>query len=193
MIAFGGAAPLHAGSASAKNWGFRTPVWCPAGAGVGSAIGFLRAPFSFEATRSQFMRLSRTLDRLWPPIKLLWDLSSQLRPPPLCASCDAQAEIQAQYKVYMRYSGQGWEIPVPFDAATLATISRCWPPFQALFEREYRSPVWPRLSQAMDMWRSPFGRSTPQRLHARSCTAPGRRGQPAPHDDFQEAQSRGSV
>ena len=31
----------------------------PEGAGVGSAIGFLRAPFSFEANRSVFMRLSQ--------------------------------------------------------------------------------------------------------------------------------------
>ena len=28
-------------------------------------------------------------------------------------SCDATADILSDYKVYMRYSGQGWEIPVP--------------------------------------------------------------------------------
>ena len=30
----------------------------PAGAGVGSAIGFLRAPFGYEALASKMMRLS---------------------------------------------------------------------------------------------------------------------------------------
>ena len=56
MIAFGGAAPLHAGRLSEKLAIDRVLV--PPGAGVGSAIGFLRAPFSFEANRSVHMRLS---------------------------------------------------------------------------------------------------------------------------------------
>ncbi len=56
MIAFGGAAPLHAGRLCEKLGVDRLLV--PTGAGVGSAIGFLRAPFSFEANRSVYMRLS---------------------------------------------------------------------------------------------------------------------------------------
>jgi len=56
MIAFGGAAPLHAGRLCEKLSIDRLLV--PPGAGVGSAIGFLRAPFSFEANRSVYMRLS---------------------------------------------------------------------------------------------------------------------------------------
>ena len=52
MIAFGGAAPLHAGHGSARSWG-STEALVPPGAGVGSAIGFLRAPFSFEAIRGR--------------------------------------------------------------------------------------------------------------------------------------------
>ncbi|MBT7817545.1 MAG: hydantoinase/oxoprolinase family protein, partial [Polaribacter sp.] len=56
MIAFGGAAPLHAGRLCEKLGVDRLLV--PKGAGVGSAIGFLRAPFSFEATRSVYMKLS---------------------------------------------------------------------------------------------------------------------------------------
>ncbi len=32
-------------------------------------------------------------------------------------TCDATAEIVADHKVYMRYSGQGWEIPVPLTGA----------------------------------------------------------------------------
>ena len=56
MIAFGGAAPLHAARLCEKLAVDRLLV--PTGAGVGSAIGFLRAPFSFEANRSVFMSLS---------------------------------------------------------------------------------------------------------------------------------------
>ncbi len=56
MIAFGGAAPLHAARLCEKLGVDRMLV--PPGAGVGSAIGFLRAPFSFEANRSVYMKLS---------------------------------------------------------------------------------------------------------------------------------------
>jgi N-methylhydantoinase A len=57
MIAFGGAAPLHAARLCEKLGIDRCLV--PVGAGVGSAIGFLRAPFSFEANRSVFMKISQ--------------------------------------------------------------------------------------------------------------------------------------
>ena len=55
MIAFGGGAPLHA-CRECEKLGIDTII-IPPGAGVGSAIGFLRAPFSFEATRGLFQRL----------------------------------------------------------------------------------------------------------------------------------------
>jgi N-methylhydantoinase A len=37
----------------------------------------------------------------------------------------------------MRYSGQGWEIPVPFDAALAQSPDAAQ--FEALFEREYQT------------------------------------------------------
>jgi N-methylhydantoinase A len=49
MIAFGGAAPLHACRLCEKL--DIEALLVPPGAGVGSAIGFLRAPFGFEAVR----------------------------------------------------------------------------------------------------------------------------------------------
>ncbi|MCK1978094.1 hydantoinase/oxoprolinase family protein, partial [Jeotgalicoccus huakuii] len=45
MIAFGGAAPVHAARLCEKRG--VTDLLIPPGAGVGSAIGFLRAPFGF--------------------------------------------------------------------------------------------------------------------------------------------------
>jgi len=56
MIAFGGGAPLHAGRLAEK-LGVRRVV-VPEGASVGSAIGFLRAPVSFQVVRSHRAILS---------------------------------------------------------------------------------------------------------------------------------------
>lgn len=107
MIAFGGAAPLHAGRLCEKLGVDRCLV--PTGAGVGSAIGFLRAPFSFEANRTVFMKL----DAFNPEaVKSLFAEMEQ-EATAFVRSCDASADILSDYKVYMRYSGQGWEIPVP--------------------------------------------------------------------------------
>ena len=49
-VAFGGAAPLHA-ARLAKKLGI-TRIVVPPGAGVGSAVGFLRAPVAYEPVRS---------------------------------------------------------------------------------------------------------------------------------------------
>jgi N-methylhydantoinase A len=129
MIAFGGAAPLHAGRLCEKLGVERLLV--PPGAGVGSAIGFLRAPFSFEANRSVYMKLS---DFDGPRIKsLLSDLKAEATG--FVRTCNAVSPILSEFKVYMRYTGQGWEIPIALtedqamnpDAAT----------FEARFIEDY--------------------------------------------------------
>ena len=129
MIAFGGAAPLHAGRLCEKLGVSRALV--PPGAGVGSAIGFLRAPFSFEANRSVYTRLS-DLD----PDKVR-NLLDELRTEAagFVRSCDAEADILCEYKVYMRYSGQGWEIPVILSENDAANPDAGR--FQTLFETDY--------------------------------------------------------
>ena len=141
MIAFGGAAPLHAGRLCEKLGIERMLV--PSGAGVGSAIGFLRAPFSFEANRSQFMRLS---DFDAPAITTLLN-ELKVEATTFVRTCDEQAKIEAQYKIYMRYSGQGWEIPVQLTATQAETPDLAT--FQALFEREY-AVLFGRVVEAMD-------------------------------------------
>ncbi len=110
MIAFGGAAPLHAARLCEKLGIARCLV--PQGAGVGSAIGFLRAPFSFEANRSVFTRMSA-----FDPAavkRLFAELEDEAIA--FVRSCDADAPIETDHKVYMRYAGQGWEIPVTLTA-----------------------------------------------------------------------------
>lgn len=129
MIAFGGAAPLHAGRLCEKLGVARCLV--PPGAGVGSAIGFLRAPFSFEANRSVYMKLS---DFDGAKIKtLLADLKAEATG--FVRTCDATSEILSAFKVYMRYTGQGWEIPV--ELTEDEAMNPDPDTFQTRFEEDY--------------------------------------------------------
>lgn len=129
MIAFGGAAPLHAGRLCEKLGVARLLV--PPGAGVGSAIGFLRAPFSFEANRSVYMKLS---DFDGARITaLLAELKAEATG--FVRNCDAGARILSEYKVYMRYTGQGWEIPIVLSEAQAMAPDVAT--FEALFVADY--------------------------------------------------------
>ena len=142
MIAFGGAAPLHAGRLSEKLGITRLLV--PPGAGVGSAIGFLRAPFSFEATRSIYSRLS---DFDGGMVKsLLAELQEEATR--FVEQCAAGAELFAEAKAYMRYTGQGWEIPIVLTAAQAAAPDAS--EFAALFEAQYTA-MFGRTVEGMDI------------------------------------------
>jgi N-methylhydantoinase A len=142
MIAFGGAAPLHAGRLCEKLGVDRLLV--PTGAGVGSAIGFLRAPFSFEANRSVYMKLS---DFKPDVIKtLLTELQNEATG--FVRSCDETSEILSEFKVYMRYTGQGWEIPIYLTAAQAMAPNAAT--FQKLFEADY-SALFGRTVDGMDV------------------------------------------
>ncbi len=129
MIAFGGAAPLHAARLCDKLGVSRCLV--PTGAGVGSAIGFLRAPFSFEENRSVFMRLSE-----FEP-KTVKNLFSEMQQEAtgFVRQCDKKAKILSDHKVYMRYSGQGWEIPV--DLTPVQAANPDAETYLALFQKQY--------------------------------------------------------
>ncbi|MBC6406990.1 MAG: hydantoinase/oxoprolinase family protein [Rhodobacteraceae bacterium] len=129
MIAFGGAAPLHAARLCAK-LGIRR-LLVPPGAGVGSAIGFLRAPFSFEASRSVYMRLG---DFDPPRIKsLLAELDEEATG--FVRACNVGRPLTSTYKAYMRYRGQGWEIAIVLSHAQITNPSAA--SFLARFEQEY--------------------------------------------------------
>lgn len=142
MIAFGGAAPIHAARLCEKLGIDRCLV--PPGAGVGSAIGFLRAPFSFEANRSVYMKLSDFDPGL---IKtLLADLQAEATS--FVRTCDAEAPILSEFKVYMRYTGQGWEIPIALSEAQAMAPDAAT--FQRRFEEEY-AKLFSRTVAGMDV------------------------------------------
>lgn len=110
MVAFGGGAPLHATRIMDKLG--LDELFVPPGAGVGSAIGFLRAPFAYEAVRSHYTRIDQfdfaavnhVLDELTA------EAESFVRQ-------GTEAELVVERQVSMRYKGQGWEIPVRLDDA----------------------------------------------------------------------------
>ena len=105
MVAFGGAAPLHAGRLVDK-LGI-DEVLVPPGAGVGSAIGFLLAPFSYEATRS-FYTTSDDFDT-GGVRAVLHRLAAEAE---AFVRTGTSAPVSVEREVLMRYRGQGWEIPV---------------------------------------------------------------------------------
>ncbi len=139
MIAFGGAAPLHAGRLAEKLGVDRILV--PSGAGVGSAIGFLRAPVSFEATRSTYLRLSEFSAEFVSNVltELKKEASDFVR------EAEPKAPLGFEVKGYFRYVGQGWEIPVdlpdgPPDQRT----------YQDQFERTYET-LFGRVVHGLDI------------------------------------------
>jgi N-methylhydantoinase A len=111
MITFGGAGPVHAARLCQKLGIVRFLV--PPGAGVGSAIGFLRAPFGFEAARSAYMRLAAfDAARLNVLVESL-----AVEAAAFARQGMGDAEPRFEHTAYMRYAGQGWEIPVEVEAA----------------------------------------------------------------------------
>ncbi len=111
MVAFGGGAPLHATRLMDK-LGLDELI-VPPGAGVGSAIGFLRAPFAYEAIRS-FYTSTDGFDHEGAN-RVLAELEAEAL---AFVRQGTDAEVVVERSVAMRYKGQGWEIPVALAAGT---------------------------------------------------------------------------
>jgi len=129
MIAFGGAAPLHAARLCEKLGIEQCLV--PQGAGVGSAIGFLKAPFGYEALASRLVKLKRF------DAAQVNDLLKGLK-----ASAESfvragtSGRIDFEITAFMRYAGQGWEIPVPLPDEIFGEDAAA--KFEAWFQENYK-------------------------------------------------------
>ena len=133
MIAFGGAAPLHA-ARLAEKLGLRTVI-VPTGAGVGSAIGFLRAPISYEVVRSRFTRLQDfdfgTINEMLLDMKQEAESVVRLGVP--------DGELLEVRTADMRYAGQGHEISVslPIRKLTSSDAVLLKETFDVYYARQY--------------------------------------------------------
>ena len=116
MIAFGGGAPLHASRLCDKLEIERLLI--PPGAGVGSAIGFLQTPFSYEALKSFYVSIENFDHKRVN--KLLGDLTSEATEFVMEASDENihPKNLIVERCAFMRYAGQGWEITVPLENET---------------------------------------------------------------------------
>ena len=130
LVAFGGAAPLHAARMAEKLGLDRVLV--PSYAGVGSAVGFLRAPIAYEIVRSALQRLdqfdARAVNALYAAMRAEAE--------PIVRRGAGDQPLTETRSAFMRYRGQGHEIAVQLpvrayrngDAALL----------HAAFEEAYR-------------------------------------------------------
>jgi N-methylhydantoinase A len=129
LIAFGGAAPLHAARVAEKIGVARVIV--PPNAGVGSAVGFLAAPISYELVKSRHMRLDHF--DFATASALLAEMSRDARA--LVEPGARGAPTTERRLAYMRYVGQGHEITVPLPVRDLAADDATM--LRETFEREY--------------------------------------------------------
>ena len=130
LVAFGGAAPLHAARMADKLGLDRVLV--PSQAGVGSAVGFLQAPIAYEIVRSQLQRLdsfdAAAANALYAAMREEATAIVRQGAP--------DAPLAETRSAFMRYRGQGHEIAVPLPAGPYCAEDGGG--FLAAFEQAYR-------------------------------------------------------
>lgn len=129
LIAFGGGAPLHAARVAEKVGVQRVIV--PPNAGVGSAVGFLAAPVSYELVRSRYMRLD-AFDAA-AATELLQEMSTEATA--LVAPGARGMKTFERRMAFMRYVGQGHEITVELPGRALQAADA--DALRAAYERDY--------------------------------------------------------
>jgi N-methylhydantoinase A len=137
IIAFGGGGPVHGYRVAEKIGVNRLLV--PSGAGVGSAIGFLRAPVAYEVVKSLYQRFgSFDLDAV---NALLAAMSAEASEVVAQGSFGAPADEHRL--AFMRYVGQGHEIAVPIPARELTAedVAAIRAAYDVEYTRFYDRPV----------------------------------------------------
>ncbi len=129
MIAFGGNGPLHATRVARRAQVDRIVI--PRDPGVGSAVGFLYAPVSFEIVRSRYSTLEAIdlsgLNAFFD--EMLEEAQSVVR------AGAPDADLVQRRRAFMRYRGQGHEIEIPIPARSLDASDI--PDLHRAFEAEY--------------------------------------------------------
>ncbi|MCL6282363.1 hydantoinase/oxoprolinase family protein [Ruegeria sp. 2012CJ41-6] len=137
LIAFGGNGPLHA-SRLARSAGVAR-ILIPPNPGVGSAVGFLFAPVSFEIVRSRYARLG-TL-----PVAQINALFAQMlgEAEVVVAQGAGDAERLTRRSAFMRYAGQGHEIEIalPDRPLTHSDLPALTEAFDAEYRNQFSRPV----------------------------------------------------
>ena len=142
LVAYGGAAPLHAAALADKLKIDRIVV--PTGAGVGSAIGFLLAPVSYEVVRSRYQRLSA----FQPDAANTVMAEMYAEAAEVVRAAAPEGGWRETRRAYMRYLGQGYEIAVPVPVETLTAAHG--PRLQQAFDSEYLR-LYGRLIPGLDV------------------------------------------
>jgi N-methylhydantoinase A len=126
LIAYGGAGPLHAG-ALARQAGM-TRVIVPAHSGAFSALGCLVSPLSYDTVQTYRARLDG-----WDA-KMADDRFRALEQQclhPLVEEGRHPGSVQVARSADLRYTGQNYEINVPYDEGDLSAL-------RGTFERRHR-------------------------------------------------------
>lgn len=147
LIAFGGAAPLHAARLADKLGVARVVI--PVSASVGSALGFLAAPIAFQAVRSWY-QLVASLDTAHVN-RLLDEMETQATD--VVRTAAGEAHLTTNRIAYMRYAGQGHEIAVPLPSGKLTASTI--PALARRFDDAYRTlygRVIPNMAVEIMSW-----------------------------------------
>ncbi len=142
LVAFGGAAPLHAARVAEK-LGLETVI-VPPGAGVGSAIGFLLTPAAYEIVRSLPMRLDR-LDGA--RVEAMFD-DMRAEAVSVVRAAAGDSILVDERAAFMRYAGQGHELTVAIDGGPLHARSLL-DAFEAAYRAHYGRTIPGMAVEAM--------------------------------------------
>ena len=136
LIAFGGAAPLHA-ARLAELLGIRR-ILVPRDASVGSALGFLRAPFAYELARSLTLR-DDGFDA-GAANRLLAEMADAAR---AIVAAGTKEPIEIRRSCEMRYIGQGHEIVIPLPDGNLSAtdVKGLRESYEARYEEQFHMRV----------------------------------------------------
>ena len=192
MIAFGGGAPLHA-ARLAEKLGI-TQIIVPVGAGVGSAIGFLSAPVSYQVVRTYRCVLSTA-----GSVAVNELLDAMAEEAVAVASEGAQQQtLELERRVELRYLGQGHELSIELPSGQLqqTDLLGLRTRFESMYsqvygltmpEAEIECVSWSLVATTGQRVSVPVSRSVERRLQvstASRCVYDARLGESVPHAIF---------